>query len=178
MAARREGPRPRRRRPSSQEPARAPYPAHWEADIALRDGSAAHLRPILPSDADALVRFHERQSEQSRYLRFFAPMPRLSPKDLERITVVDHHDRVAFVVLVGEEIIAVGRYDRIGPDEAEVAFNVSDSRQGTGLGSVLLEHLAAAARERGIGTFTAEVLPQNTKTVSYIHLTLPTKRIV
>lgn len=163
MAARREGPRPRRRRPSSQEPARAPYPAHWEADIALRDGSAAHLRPILPSDAEALQRFHERQSEQSRYLRFFAPMPRLSTKDLERFTVVDHRDRVAFVVLVGTEIIAVGRYDRIGPDEAEVAFNVSDSRQGTGLGSVLLEHLAAAARERGIGTFTAEVLPQNTK---------------
>lgn len=166
MAARHGGPRPPRRRPAPTEPSSAPYPAHWEADIALRDGSAAHLRPILPSDADALVRFHERQSEQSRYLRFFAPMPRLSPKDLERFTVVDHHDRVAFVVLVGEEIIAVGRYDRIEPDEAEVAFNVSDSRQGTGLGSVLLEHLAAAARERGITTFSAEVLPQNTKMLS------------
>lgn len=163
MAARREGPRPPRRRPVVQEPAATPYPAHWEADIALRDGSAAHLRPILPSDADALQRFHERQSEQSRYLRFFASMPRLSPRDLERFTVVDHHDRVAFVVLVGQEIIAVGRYDRIEPDEAEVAFNVSDSRQGTGLASVLLEHLAAAARERGISTFTAEVLPQNTR---------------
>lgn len=163
MAARREGPRPPRRRPSPPDAAPTPYPAHWEADIALRDGSAAHLRPILPSDADALQRFHERQSEQSRYLRFFASMPRLSPRDLERFTVVDHHDRVAFVVLVGQEIIAVGRYDRIEPDEAEVAFNVSDSRQGTGLASVLLEHLAAAARERGIGTFTAEVLPQNTR---------------
>lgn len=90
-------------------------------------------------------------------------MPTLSQKDLERFTVVDHRDRVAFVVLVGERIIAVGRYDRTDDDTAEVAFNVSDSRQGTGLGSVLLEHLAAAARERGIRTFTAEVLPQNTK---------------
>src|SRR5690606_11788385 len=99
----------------------------------------------------------------SRYLRFFAPMPRLSPRDLERFTHVDHDDRVAFVVLVGQEIIAVGRYDRIDARSAEVAFNVSDHRQRTGLASVLLEHLAAAARERGINRFTAEVLPENTK---------------
>lgn len=146
--------------------ASVPYPAHWEADIALRDGSAAHLRPILPSDAEALQRFHRRQSEQSRYLRFFAPMPELSPRDLERFTVVDHRDRVALVVLHGQDIIAVGRYDRIAPAQAEVAFNVSDHDQGKGLGSVLLEHLAAAAREVGIDTFVAEVLPQNHRMLS------------
>lgn len=141
------------------------YPAHWEADIALRDGTAAHLRPILPSDADALQRFHQSQSEQSRYLRFFAAMPRLSPRDLDRFTHVDHHDRVAFVVLKEEDIVAVARYDRIGEREAEVAFNVADSQQGQGLASILLEHLAAAARERGIDTFTAEVLPQNQRMI-------------
>ncbi|MGP9539669.1 bifunctional acetate--CoA ligase family protein/GNAT family N-acetyltransferase [Brachybacterium sp. AOP43-C2-M15] len=165
MADRREGLRTLRRRGRGGDEARPSYPAHWEADIALRDGSAAHLRPILPTDADALQDFHQRQSEHSRYLRFFAPMPRLSPRDLERFTHVDHSDRVAFVVLAGAEIIAVGRYDRTEPHSAEVAFNVSDSRQGTGLASVLLEHLAAAARERGINRFTAEVLPQNTKMI-------------
>lgn len=143
-----------------------PYPAHWEADIALRDGTAAHLRPILPTDADALQAFHVAQSEQSRYLRFFAPLPELSPRDLERFTVVDHRDRVALVVLQGDAIIAVGRYDRVGESEAEVAFNVSDRYQGKGLGSVLLEHLAAAALERGVRTFTAEVLPQNHRMIS------------
>jgi len=165
MADRRDGLRSLRRRARGGEETEPSYPAHWEADIALRDGSAAHVRPILPSDADALQDFHQRQSEQSRYLRFFAPMPRISARDLSRFTHVDHVDRVAFIVLVGEEIIAVGRYDRIAPHSAEVAFNVSDSRQGTGLASVLLEHLAAAARERGINEFTAEVLPQNTKMI-------------
>lgn len=163
MADRRDGLRSRRRRPRGEERGEPAYPAHWEADIALRDGSAAHLRPIRPTDADALQEFHQRQSEHSRYLRFFAPMPRLSSRDLDRFTHVDHVDRVAFVVLVGQDIIAVGRYDRVSPTSAEVAFNVSDSRQGTGLASVLLEHLAAAARERGINEFTAEVLPQNAK---------------
>ncbi|MGY5764393.1 bifunctional acetate--CoA ligase family protein/GNAT family N-acetyltransferase [Brachybacterium sp. DNPG3] len=166
MAERHGGRRTGRRGSSAASRSHPAYPAHWEADIALRDGSAAHLRPIRPQDAAALAEFHERQSENSRYLRFFAPMPRLSPRDLERFTVVDHRDRVAFIVLVGEEIIAVARYDRTGADEAEVAFNVSDARQGTGVGSVLLEHLAAAARERGIAVFTAEVLPQNTRMIN------------
>src|SRR3954465_801460 len=137
------------------------YPAHWEADVVLADGGTAHLRPITPAGADALQRFHMAQSPESIYLRFFAPYPRLSDADLHRFTHVDHVERVALVATVGDEIIAVGRYDRIDPRTAEVAFNVSDAHQGRGLGSVLLEHLAAAAREHGVHRFVAEVLPQN-----------------
>jgi len=141
------------------------YPAHWEADVVLRDGVPARLRPITPEDADALQEFHLGQSERSVYLRFFGPMERLSPADLERFTRVDHRDRVAFVVVTPSEgherIIAVGRFDRVNHSSAEVAFHVADAHQGRGLGSVLLEHLAAAARELGIAEFTAEVLPQN-----------------
>src|SRR5690242_20998695 len=90
-------------------------------------------------------------------------MPRLSDADLARFTTVDHVNRVALVATVGDDIVAVGRYDRIDPRTAEVAFNVSDAHQGRGLGSVLLEHLAAAARENGVHRFVAEVLPQNRK---------------
>lgn len=142
----------------------------------LRDGTTARLRPIRVGDRDALQRFHVRQSERSTYMRFFAAMERLSARDLTRFTVVDHHDRVALVAVAAvpavpgedgtvthEEIIGVARFDRIGPGEAEVAFNISDTHQGRGLGSVLLEHLAAAAREVGVRRFTAEVLPQNGK---------------
>ena len=78
MADRRDGLRSLRRRARGGTDAGPAYPAHWEADIALRDGSAAHLRPILPEDAEALQAFHQRQSEHSRYLRFFAPMRRLT----------------------------------------------------------------------------------------------------
>lgn len=137
------------------------YPASWEADVVLRDGGAAHLRPIRPEDADAVQAFHEAQSEESVYLRFFAPLRKIPQRELEHFTNVDYRDRVAFVVTVGGRIIGIGRYDRTGEDTAEVAFNVSDAHQGRGLGSVLLEHLAAAARERGMREFSAEVLPQN-----------------
>jgi acyl-CoA synthetase (NDP forming)/RimJ/RimL family protein N-acetyltransferase len=141
------------------------YPRGWEADVALRDGGTAHLRPITPADAEALQRFHLAQSPESVYLRFFAPMPRLSDRDLARFTNVDHIGRVAIVALVGDDIVGVGRYDRVNEREAEVAFNIADAHQGRGLGSVLLEHLAAAARENGIHRFVAEVLPQNRKMV-------------
>lgn len=148
-----------------------PYPAAWEADVVLHDGSTTHVRPLRPDDADALQAFHVGQSERSTYLRFFAPLERLPERDLARLVSVDHVDRVALVAVSSEpdgseHIIGVARYDRIGTDEAEVAFNIADAHQGRGLGSVLLEHLAAAARERGVRRFVAEVLPQNGRMIS------------
>ena len=139
------------------------YPVQWEADVVLRDGSVGHIRPILPSDEERLHAFHARQSEESIYMRFFAPLKRLSDKDVRRFTHVDYIDRVALVSTVRDEIIGIGRYDRVDATSAEVAFNVSDHYQGRGIGSVLLEHLAAIAQEFGITRFTAEVLPQNRK---------------
>ncbi|QCU77876.1 GNAT family N-acetyltransferase [Citricoccus sp. SGAir0253] len=143
------------------------YPAHWEADVVLRDGTTAHLRPVGPEDASGLARMHEAQSPDSIYLRFFTFKSRLSQKELDRFTHVDYRDRVGLVVLRGGEILGVGRYDRLDdPEEAEVAFNISDASQGKGIGSILMEHLAVAARENGIRRFTAEVLPENRKMLS------------
>jgi acyl-CoA synthetase (NDP forming)/RimJ/RimL family protein N-acetyltransferase len=132
--------------------------------VVLRDGSVTHIRPITPDDADALRRFHNAQSAESIYLRFFAPLKELSDRDVHRFTHVDYRDRVALVATLGDDIIGVGRFDRLeGTASAEVAFNISDRFQGKGIGSVMLEHLAAIARELGIVKFTAEVLPQNRK---------------
>ena len=129
--------------------------------MVLRDGRAAHLRPITPDDAEALVAFYARVSDQSKYYRFFAPYPTLSDRDVARFTQVDHDRRVALVVTLGPQLIAVGRYDAISPVLAEVAFLVEDAHQGRGLGQLLLEHLAQAGRERGLSRFVAEVLPDN-----------------
>jgi RimJ/RimL family protein N-acetyltransferase len=137
------------------------YPREWEADVLLADGGVAHLRPIRPSDAERLVAFYDRVSPQSKYFRFFAPYPRLSDRDVKRFTEVDYVDRVAFILTLGDEMIAVGRYDRVEDDHAEVAFLIEDAHQGRGIAQLLLEHLAQAARERGISRFVAEVLPEN-----------------
>ncbi|MFH0173966.1 GNAT family N-acetyltransferase [Streptomyces cacaoi] len=150
------------------------YPAHWEADVVLRDGGTARIRPITVDDAERLVSFYEQVSDESKYYRFFAPYPRLSDKDVHRFTHHDFVDRVGLAATVGGEFIATVRYDRIGADgmaasapadEAEVAFLVQDAHQGRGVASALLEHIAAVARERDIRRFAAEVLPANNKMI-------------
>ncbi|MFK0256056.1 GNAT family N-acetyltransferase [Streptomyces sp. NPDC090445] len=150
------------------------YPAHWEADVVLRDGGTARIRPITTEDAGRLVGFYDQVSDESKYYRFFAPHPRLSDRDVHRFTHHDYVDRVGLAATVGEEFIGTVRYDRIGPDgrpasapadEAEVAFLVQDAHQGRGVASALLEHIGAVARERGIRRFAAEVLPANTKMI-------------
>ncbi|MFE7128251.1 GNAT family N-acetyltransferase [Streptomyces sp. NPDC057617] len=150
------------------------YPDHWEADVVLRDGATARIRPITTDDAGRLVSFYEQVSDESKYYRFFAPYPRLSAKDVHRFTHHDYVDRVGLAVTVGGEFIATVRYDRVDEqgrsasvpaDEAEVAFLVQDAHQGRGVASALLEHIAAVARERGIRRFTAEVLPANSKMI-------------
>jgi len=146
-----------------------PYPHQWEADVVLTDGGTAHLRPIRADDAGLLREFYARLSPESIYYRFFSPRPRLSDREVEHFTNVDYDDRVALIATIGGAMVAVVRYDRI-PDPArpgerartaEVAFLVEDAHQGRGLASVLLEHIAAAARERGITGFIADVLPEN-----------------
>ncbi|MFG2141712.1 GNAT family N-acetyltransferase [Streptomyces sp. NPDC048650] len=151
------------------------YPTHWEADVVLRDGGTARIRPITPDDAERLVSFYEQVSDESKYYRFFAPYPRLSDRDVHRFTHHDYIDRVGLAATVGGEFIATVRYDRINDqglpakdpedDQAEVAFLVQDAHQGRGVASALLEHIAAVARERGIRRFAAEVLPANSKMI-------------
>ncbi|GAA2798583.1 bifunctional acetate--CoA ligase family protein/GNAT family N-acetyltransferase [Crossiella cryophila] len=168
---------------SESEPDPYDYPRHWEADVVLSDGGTVHLRPITPDDAERLRAFHGRLSERTRYLRYFGPYPRIPDRDLKRFTTVDHQHRVALVALLGDEILAVGRFDRLSgtgkaalikspvtaqsPDGevAEVAFVVEDPHQGRGLGSILLEHLTAAGREVGVRRFVAEVLAENRQMV-------------
>ena len=144
----------------------AGYPLGWEADVLLVDGGVAHVRPSGPSDGDAIRALHGRSSAKTLYLRYFSPVSTVSDRTIEIFTDVDYDSRVGLVAVLDGEIIAAGTYHRYSvgdTDAAEVALLVEDSQQGRGLGSILLEHLAAAAQERGIRRFTAEVLGQNTR---------------
>ncbi len=138
------------------------YPEHWEADVVLADGGTVHLRPTSRTDTEALRAMHLRMSDRTRYLRYFAAVREVSDRQLSVFTDVDHDATVGLVAVLGDELIAAGTYHGVpGTAEAEVAFVVEDAHQRRGLGSILLEHLAAAAQERGLRRFTAEVLADN-----------------
>ena len=144
-----------------QAPLAASYPSAHVVDVALRDGSTLHIRPVKTKDAPAVKRFLEELSPESIGFRFFG-----SP-NLEWVTEwsvsVDYASRYALVACAGprREIVAHGAYVRLDEHRAEVAFMVSDAWQGRGIATIMLAHLAAAAEEHGISRLFAEVLPHN-----------------
>ena len=135
------------------------WPGELSCQVQTRDGLTILLRPIRPDDGSRLAEFHEHLSMLSIYHRFFFVHPRLSELEIDRFTHVDYKDRLALVAEVGGQLVAVGRYERIaGTAEAEVAFVVADELQHRGIATLLLGHLAQAARVNGITTFIAETL--------------------
>lgn len=134
----------------------------WTSTIVLGDGSTATLRPITPEDAPRLQEFHDRQSSDSNYYRYFSPKPHMSDTEAARFTNLDFVDRVALVVEDHGELIGWASYERWkGRPDAEVAFQVDDQHKGKGIATLLLEHLAVIARSNGIERFTAEALAEN-----------------
>jgi GNAT superfamily N-acetyltransferase len=126
-------------------------------DVILRDGSTLRLRAPSARDAGAVAAFFRGLSEHSAYLRFHG----LRSIDDELVAHFLAPDWVNRGVLVGtvagtdgnERIVAVGEYDRLrDPAAAEAAFAVADELQGHGIGTRLLERLAAILDRAGVTT--------------------------
>lgn len=142
-------------------------PVAADVHIALRDGSTAHVRPVVPADAPALRTFLEGLSDNSRWLRFFSLGVNLD-KAAERAAAGDRPEGYGLIVTTGaeERVVAHAVFELERPDRAEVAFAVADEMQGRGLATVLIAHLAQVASARGVTTFTATVLPENRRMIS------------
>ena len=150
-----------------------PYPADLAREVTCRDGARVRLRPIRPEDAPRLQALHGRLSRESIYQRFFGATPRLPTPWARFLAEVDYRGRLALVLERGPdldpELIGVGRYEPTAePDTAEVAFVIEDRWQGKGLGTVLFTALLAAARDRGIRHFRADVLADNRRMLDLI----------
>jgi len=142
------------------------YPAGWEGHVVLSDGGLAFVRPVRSEDRDDLAALHRRLSRESQYLRYFTARRALPEAELDRVASVDYRGRMGFVAFVQGRLAAHACYVRgEREDSAEVAFQVEDAHQGRGLGTLLLEQLAAYAHEQGLHHFTASVLPQNRRMI-------------
>ena len=131
----------------------------------LRAGDRVLIRPIAPADKTLLVEGLHRLSPESRYRRFLSPVAELGARQLRYLTEVDHHVHEALVALDPKTgaIVGVARFVRLPADPAvaELAIAVVDDWQGRGLGTKLLNELAARAREEGVKRFSASVLQGN-----------------
>jgi acetyl coenzyme A synthetase (ADP forming)-like protein len=144
-------------------PKRADPPGRWDSDVVLADGTTVRLRPMRRDDDEGVHELCRRLSQESLYFRFFTAMPPERAGDIELLAPVDYDHHFALVAERRGDIIAIARYDRSDADrdEAEVAFMVRDDQQGLGVGTILLEHIAAVALEHGIRRFVAYTLARN-----------------
>ena len=155
-------------------PAQAPYPAAYEEAVTLRSGETIFLRPIRPDDEQMMQEMFYNFSEQTKYLRYHAALKSMPHSKMQVFCTIDYDTEMALVGLYGEpgaeEVVGVARYMTDAEREtAEVAFAVQDSWQRKGLGTCFFERLVKIARERGVRTFHAYVLVENSGMLKIFH---------
>ncbi|MGZ4305465.1 MAG: bifunctional acetate--CoA ligase family protein/GNAT family N-acetyltransferase [Solirubrobacteraceae bacterium] len=128
-------------------------------DVLLRDGSTLRLEAATAADFPDLVAFYEGLSRESRYFRFhgFGRVDGVARAEAEASGV----DRLALLARHGGRVVAAASYEGLRePGVAEVAFAVADEFQRRGIGTRMLEQLAAIGAERAIDRFDAEVMAE------------------
>lgn len=150
--------------------------AHLAVTARLPDGAELRLRPIRPEDRDLLAEGFRRLSPESRFLRFFSPLDHLSPAQLTYFTEIDYVDHFAWVATLdtpeqADMGVGVARYirSRRDPSAAEAAVAVADDHHRRGIGSIMLEALAAVALTRGITAFHLLVRTDNLAMIAALH---------
>jgi acyl-CoA hydrolase/GNAT superfamily N-acetyltransferase len=150
------------------------FPERYRQNYKLRDGREIHFRPIRAVDEEGIRRFFYGLSKEDVYFRFMGALRTLPHEKALPLVVLDYEEKFAVVGCAGgeadEEIVAVGRWflDR-ATNLAEVAMTVHPDWQRYGIGTFLLDMLVAAARDKGIGGFTAEVISSNVKVMSLLY---------
>ncbi|GIF16363.1 GNAT family N-acetyltransferase [Actinoplanes teichomyceticus] len=134
------------------------------ADALAADGRIVSIRPVTARDRRAIAALYERASPENLRLRFFTwPTPATLAAEVDRLCRPQSGRFLAMLACEGDEVVGVASCDRTGDGpRGEFAVLVADRHHGRGIGTLLLEHLAARARRHGITAMTGEVLPGNT----------------
>ena len=114
-----------------------------------------------PRRRRALLEFFRGLSQQSLHSRYHGT-PAVDAHLVEPLLQADGQEAAVLIGFVEDRIVAVANFARLrDPTGAEVAFAVADDYQRRGIGTRLLERLAALAGAQGIDRFLATVLPDN-----------------
>jgi acyl-CoA synthetase (NDP forming)/GNAT superfamily N-acetyltransferase len=128
----------------------------------LTDGRTVEIMPSRSQDAAAVREMHAALSSDNMYLRFFSLSPHAGEQEAQRVCRDPGPDHVALLAWLGGRLVGVASCEATGrPGEAEVAFAVPDDMHRCGIATLLLEHLASLARQRGLRVFIAETLAEN-----------------
>ena len=141
------------------------YPIHLEETIDI-DGEPVTIRPAKPVDERRIQEHFYNLDKDDVVSRFFHEKTSFVHDEVKGVSLIDYIKDLTVVAVVGEfgfgRIVGIGEY-LLNPasNEAEIAFSISKSYQKKGLGKILLNKLAAAARDNGIAGLMAYTSAQN-----------------
>jgi acetyltransferase len=144
----------------------SPYPKKYEILWTLKNGREVLLRPIKPEDEPLWLEMFQSFSDESIRYRFFQILKDTPHEVRVRYCNIDYDREIAIVAELTEKgrkkILGVGRLS-IEPDgkSGELAFIIGDQWQGLGLGTKMVDYVIEIAREMGVETVYAIMLPDN-----------------
>ncbi len=128
--------------------------------VPLRGGEA-RLRPLLAGELAVQRAVFDGLSPASRTDRYLTGVSALTPGMWRALTAVDGHHHVAWLATVEGRPAGIGRFVRVGPCTADIAFEVADEFQGLGLGTALLDTVTTVAAAMRIRRLQATALGTN-----------------
>lgn len=135
-----------------------------ERHIVLRDGTKVLFRPLISEDAALYPDFLADVTTEDLRLRFFAPMRQVSHGLIDKLVHYDPANAMAFIAIEensGRMLGVVRLHDDPGGTSAEFAILLRSPLKGRGLGWLLMKHMIAYARQKGLAHVRGQVLPEN-----------------
>jgi acetyltransferase len=152
-------------------PAIRPYPVQYVSLWQMKNGQTVTMRPIRAEDEPLMVKFHERLSDHSVYMRYFQRVKlstRTAHQRLSRVCFLDYDREFALLAEVldphtdDRRIVAVATLIKSPQkSEGEVAVLISDDCQRQGLGKELIRRLIGFAQDEGLRRVVASTMLEN-----------------
>ena len=135
-----------------------------ESHVLLRDRARVYLRPLMIEDAALYPDFLREVTTDDLRLRFFAPMREVSDALIDKLIHYDPAHAMAFIAIEEEKgrMLGVVRlHNDPSGENAEFAIIVRSRLKGHGLGWLMMKHMIAYAKAKGLKTVRGQVLAEN-----------------
>jgi RimJ/RimL family protein N-acetyltransferase len=135
-----------------------------DTHVVLLDGDRVLLRPLKVEDAALYPDCLSEITPEDLRLRYFAAMREVSPELIDKLVHYDPKHAMAFIAIEedsGRMLGVVRLHDDPDGENAEFAIIVRSRLKGRGLGWLLMKHIIAYAKEKGLKAVRGQVLAEN-----------------